>query len=171
MHDVPPYTVSIAVMMILTMLIETLTNQVIAVFQAANKIRKYQTFSSTIILLNIPLSYILLKFNSTNPIIPYTVSVALSCVYVISILHIAKNEVGLNVMQYLKKVMAKNIFVFVIIFMAVFISTSSFSSSMLRVILTSCLSIIYSCAIIWTIGIDSKERNLIKEIIKQKISK
>lgn len=169
LHDVPPYTVSIAVMMILTMLIETLVCQICAVFQAANKIKRYQIFSSIITLLNLPLSYILLKINSTNPIIPYIVSVTLSCVYVISILHIAKKDVGLNIMQYFKKVVAKNIFVFVIIFVAVFISTSSFSSSMLRVILTSCLSIIYSCAIIWTIGIDSIEKKIIKRIIKYRI--
>lgn len=171
LHEVPPYTVGIAVMMILTLLIETLANQVIAVFQAANKIRKYQTLSSTIILLNIPLSYILLKMNSANPILPYILSVVLSCVYIMSILQVAKNEVGLNVIQYLKKVVVRNILVFVIIFAAVFISISSFSPSLLRVVLTSCLSIIYSCLIIWTIGIDSKERNFIKEIIKHKISK
>ena len=92
LHDVPTYTVSIARLMILSILIETLGNQVIGVYQAANKIRRYQLYSSTIILFNVPLSYLLLRITPNNPIIPYIVSVSLSILYVFSILWNARRK-------------------------------------------------------------------------------
>lgn len=66
LHNVPPYTSTIGQLMIISILIETLANQIIGAYQAANKIKRYQVYSSTIILLNIPISYIFLRFSQTN---------------------------------------------------------------------------------------------------------
>ena len=60
--SVPPYTASIARLIILSLLIETQLNQIIAAFQAANKIRNVQLYSSIVLLMNIPLTYCVLKW-------------------------------------------------------------------------------------------------------------
>ena len=89
------------------MLIETQVNQIIAAFQAANKIKKYQLYSSTILLLNIPITYLLLKTLDDIPLVPYFVSILLSVLYAGSILWQAKVVIQLDLNRYIKQVIFK----------------------------------------------------------------
>lgn len=171
LHDVPPYTAVIAKLMMLSLLIETLVNQIIAAYQAANKIKRYQIFASSILLLNIPISYIVLKMNPHIPQIPYIVSVLLSVVYIISILWIAKKEVELDVKQFLSKVLGKNIIVFSISFVMVYYACGLLNPSLWRIIYTVIVSTMVSGILIWTIGLDNNERQYAIKLIKNKIVK
>lgn len=171
LHDVPTYTVSIARLMILSILIETLGNQVIGVYQAANKIRRYQLYSSTIILFNVPLSYLLLRITPNNPIIPYIVSVSLSILYVFSILWNARREIGLNLETYLKEVLLRDVIICILTLGFVWGSTLLLSPSLFRAFLTVLLTLACSALFAWKIGLDSKEKVFVKNIIKQKISR
>ena len=83
--EVPAFTVLIVRLLIISLFIETLTNQVIAVFQAANKIKHYQLWSSMIVLMTIPLAYIAL-LQKQAVYIPYSILIILSIGYVISLL-------------------------------------------------------------------------------------
>lgn len=169
LHNVPAYTVSIARLMILSILIETLVNQIIGAYQAANKIRRYQLYSSTIILFNIPLSYILLKIFPIYPLVPYIVSVSLSFFYAFSILWNAEKEIGLNLKNYLKEIVLTDIIVFFLTTGAVWGSVSMLSPSLLRIVITVLLTVVYSPIFIWGIGLDTKERIFVRNIIKRKI--
>ena len=167
----PPYTEQIVIMMIATTLIETLINQLIAAFQAANKIKRYQVYSSTIILLNIPASYLLLKFGLQYALIPYIVSIFLSVLYAISIIWVANKEVGLDVMGFLKKVLIPNISVFILILGIVLFAKTLMAPSMSRIIYTFIISLITSFIIIWAIGLNTVEKQFIKQIVRNKILK
>lgn len=169
LHEVPAYTVPIARLMILNILVETLANQVIGACQAANKIRRYQLYSSTIILLNIPLSYIILRMFPALPLIPYFVSVSLSALYVLSILWNAKNEIGLNLRGYTREVLLKCILVCSVSWGMTWICSTLLLPSITRVVVTVIVSLACSSALIWTIGLDCNEKNTIKNVIKQKI--
>ena len=61
LKEVPEYTIIFSRLIILSTLIETMANQIIGVFQAANKIKYYQSVSSIILLLIIPGAYFLLR--------------------------------------------------------------------------------------------------------------
>lgn len=169
LHEVPSYTISITRLMILSILIETLTNQIIGAYQAANKIRKYQLYSSTIILLNIPLAYLFLKILPNSPVLPYIVSVALSVFYIISILWNAKQEIGLDFQGYLTKVIYPNAIVFIMTTCLVYTCASIFTPSLFRVGLTTITTICISSILIWFIGLNTNEKKWTRIIIKQKI--
>ena len=169
LHEVPPYTVPIARMMIISILIETLSNQVIGAYQAANKIKKYQLYSSTIILLNIPISYLVLKMYPDNPLIPYMFSVLLSVAYVCSILWNARKEIGLDLWAYVKKVCLTDIVVYLLVMGFVWVCILPFSSSFLRLVLSVCLSVLFSFGVVWFLGLNPVEKNFVKNIVKQKI--
>lgn len=171
LHDVPPYTAVIAKLMMLSLLIETLVNQIIAAYQAANRIKRYQIFASTILLLNIPISYILLKMNPYNPQIPYIVSVFLSVVYIISILCIAKKEVELDIKKFLIKVLGRNVLVFSISFVVIYNACGLLNPSIWRILYTIIVSTMVSGLLIWTIGLDANERKYAFKLLKNKIVK
>lgn len=171
LNEVPPYTVIIGRLMILTLLIETISNQLIGAYQAANKIKRYQIYSSTIILLNIPLSYILLRFFPTNPILPYSISVLLSIFYVISIIWNAHKTLKMDINKYIKTTLAKITIVYGITIMLVWLSIQPFQPTLLRIIYTCCMTLLCSSLMIWFIGLDSSEKYFINKIIKQKITR
>lgn len=171
LHNVPPYTVIIGRLMILTILIETLANQIIGAYQAANKIKRYQIYSSTIILLNIPISYIFLRFQPTNPIIPYSISILLSILYVISIIWNAHKELKMNINKYIQSILVKIVIVYGITILFVWLSIQPIPSSFFRIIYTCCITLLISFLTIWLIGLDKSEKYFVNKIIKQKITK
>lgn len=170
LHKVPSYTVDITRLMILSILIETMANQIIGVFQAVNKIKRYQTFASSIILLNIPISYILLEFHPDQPLVPYFISLFLSICFVSSVIWNAKKILGMNLKKFIQSILSTIIIVYIIIISLVWFSTMSLTASFFRLILSCLLTIIYSTAIIWLIGLSRSEKAFVKEIILKKLS-
>lgn len=171
LHDVPPHTVVISKLMMFSLMVETLVNQIVAAYQAANKIKRYQICASSILLMNIPISFVLLKIYSHDPLIPYIVSIFLSTVYIFSILWIAKKEVGLDVKQFLIKVLVKNIVVFITSFVISYYACEFLEPTILRIIYTIFISTTLSVFIIWMIGLDNQERKYIRKFIINKIKK
>ena len=169
LHDVPAYTVPIARLMIVSLMVETLANQVIGAYQAANKIKRYQLYSSTIILFNIPFSYILLRIIPHAPIVPYIVSVSLSLLYAFSVLWNARQEIGLDLKAYFREVLLADMIVCILATGTVWGIVSLLSPSLPRVFITVLVAFACSAFFIWNIGLNVAERNFAKNIIKQKI--
>jgi O-antigen/teichoic acid export membrane protein len=164
----PPYSYEISLLLILSLIIETTANQIISVFQAKNKIKKYQIFASSLLLLNIPVSYCMLKFMSTSPILPYYISAFLSLAYVASILIIAKREIGLDINYYVRNVLSRMIGVFIFSLLVSYCFTGLFELTIYRIIYTIAFSFLVSAITIWFIGFDKVERNSLKNIIYSK---
>ena len=169
LKKVPDYTVEISFLMILSILIETLANQIIGAFQAANNIKKYQIYGSSIILLNLPLSYFLLRIYSDNPLLPYIVSVLLSVLYVIALLWIASQEIELNLRSFLKEVLIKSVVVFIVSILIVWCFVELFQATIFRCFITIIFSSSVISLCIWLFGLDSNEKKYIKNILIKKI--
>ncbi len=169
LKSVPNYAVDISRLMIISMLIETLSNQIIAVFQAENRIRKYQLYSSTIILLNVPISYILLRIYNTQPILPYISSIILSVFYVVSLLIVAKKEINLDVFKYVKTVICRVFLIYALVLSVVLSVTRAFAPSILRVLITIVVSLVTSSIVIWLGGLEGNEKRFIVNLVKSKI--
>lgn len=167
LHEVPPYTAVIAKLMMASLLVETLVNQVIAAYQAANRIKQYQLYSSTILLLNIPTSYIVLKIYPNYPQIPYLISVFLSVGYIVSILLIAKSEVQMDVKEFLMKVIGRNVVVFMLSIILSYYVCRILEPSLLRILYTTIVSTIISLFFIWCIGFNTQERQYVFTLIKK----
>ena len=171
LHNVPRLATEISRLMIATILVETLSNQVIAAYQAANKIRKYQISSSTILLCNIPISYVMLLAFPENALLPYVVSVGLSVLFSLSILWNAKRQIGFDIKRYSKEVLARVISVYLITFALVEACVSCLTPGFTRIIVSIILTIGISVITIGSIGISPKERTYIYGFIKKKFLK
>lgn len=167
LKDVPDYTIEITRLMIISLLIETLVNQIIGVFQAENKIKKYQLFSSTILLLIVPISYIILKLNVGFELTPYIVSIGASFLFSISILYIAMKEIDLNVGAYIKNVVVRECIVFILVYVFVKFSITKIELSWIHLILTVLLSCFYSVLFVFLVGLDSEERQFVRKYLKK----
>lgn len=168
--EIPEYTSVIVRILLVVLLIETSSNQIISVFQATNRIKSYQITSSVILLLNIPISYVCLKQYSFV-YTPYIISIVLSLIYVAVLLFVAKNHVGLDVKKYLVEVLFKIINVSVVsLILPLLVFTYSHSSilDLFLIIVTSIFSISVT---IWFLGLTVFERTRIIEYITQKIKK
>lgn len=165
--EIPDYTVEIAQLLIISIVIETTVNQIIGAFQAMNHIKKYQMVSSTILLLNIPISYILLKYYKSGVLIPYCVTCLLSFFYMFSLLHVAKSEISMDIKKYIKTIMLKMLLVTASAFSIEFLIYQLLPESLFRIFITVIESIIISCICIWLMGADDDERFMIKQKIKK----
>lgn len=169
LKDVPQYTVSIVDSLLIVALIETLVNQLISVFQAENRIKRYQQYSSAIILMCVPVSYSVLKWWNVNPMYPYLVSISLSILFSLTIIVIAKRDVHLDVTTYLSKVIVPNIIVYLLVFALTFVTTIIFEPSVVRIMVTVFFSVLFSCLFIWIIGLNSQEKIFVKKLVSDKI--
>lgn len=168
--SVPEYTSMIVRFLLIVLLIETSSNQIIAAFQAANKLRKFQSYSSVVLLLNIPLSYLCLKYSS-YVIIPYVISTVLSIIYVGILLYVAYLEIGLNIKLFFSEVMIKILIVSILSPIIPFLFYSHMPESLLRVFLTGGVSILSVLIVIWVSGLSFLEKKYVKHLIYNKIHK
>ena len=170
LHDIPVYTYTILKLLILSLLLEALANPIIGVFQAQNKIKRYQLFSSTILLLIVPFSYFILKYYSQSPLTPYFFIVIASFFFTISILIIAKTDLSMDVKSYIKKIILKEVGLFTVVWYIVHKYASHFEESIGRSIGSVLLTFVIFLPLIWFIGLNKIERTTIKDFIKKRIT-
>ena len=166
LSNAPKFTVEISQLLIISLLIETTVNQIIGAFQAQNRLRKYQLISSSILMLNIPLSYCMLKFWNVDPLLPYFVTCLLSLLYAISILYVAQKEIALKVTLYFKSILLRIIIVTTFAFSIEFFLYDIFEEFSFRVVITTFESLIVSSLCIWFLGTDRAERDIILNKIR-----
>lgn len=170
LRDYPDYTVAFSRLIIFSLLLETMTNQLIGAFQAANKIKFYQTVSSIILLSVVPFSYIGLTV-SNNPIIPYVIYVIISLVYILSLMFVAQRQIDLNIKAYIANVIWKDVVVFVPSFLITLFVVRYLPVNYWRIPVTFVISFIISSLLVWYVGINERERIVAKHIIKKQLKK
>lgn len=171
MGDVPQYTNIFSVLIIIYLLINSLNNPIWAAVQANGNLKQYSIIGSVIFISNIPLSYILFKFDFP-PYSAFVCYIFIRLIYLIISLRILTQLVeNINSMEYVNKVLFPIVFTAVLVFfvnyiISIILNTHSFLFFMIEL----CIYIIVTIAAIWMIGIDKKEREVIKNIIISKLS-
>jgi O-antigen/teichoic acid export membrane protein len=171
LRDVPLYSVQITRAFFVILLIETLVNQLFAVFQSANRLKKVQLYSSGILLLNIPLSYLLLKYVTNYYLAPYIISVILSVFFLMSILVVGKIEIQLNVAKYSKEVIMRSILVLVFSSVFVYLNIISFEESFIRVLNSCVISVVAVILTTYFVGLSNNERLIVQNFVRSKVKK
>ncbi|MFA5713890.1 MAG: lipopolysaccharide biosynthesis protein, partial [Bacteroidales bacterium] len=79
LKEVPPHTVTFVRLSLINLLIDSLAGPIITAIQATGKIKRYQLLVGSLITLNVPISFIALKFTN-SPHIVFVVSIAISLI-------------------------------------------------------------------------------------------
>lgn len=161
----PPYTVIFCQLMIINALIGCLGGGLPAVIQATGKIKYFQIVLSTTSLLSLPIAYFL--FKTGYP--PYSILVAFISTAAINIVVwqiLLKKIIDFNVSFFLKTAYLKILYVSVLI-MPLFFIRDFFSAGPTRFIFFSLFAVVWLSTSIYFVGIESKEREMMRQILKK----
>ena len=164
LSQVPKHTVLFTRLIIIYSLSEILSDHLITAQYANGKIRNYQIAVGGIMLLNIPLSYIILK-QGFIPEITLVIGIIISQACFITRLFFLRKSIDLNISSYLKDVYIKVLIVSIISATIPFICYVGFEKSIMRFIIVSIVSVISTGLTIYFVGCNKKEKTFINSYI------
>jgi len=171
--DVPAHTSSFVVLVIMFVLSESLSTPIDTALQSTGKIRRLSTRVGLLQLTNFPLFYILLYVNCI-PEVVLIVSIATSQICLIVRLIEARRMLGMTMGLFMKDVYINVAFVSILAFLIPYGISLTLDCGMHRLLITSPVSVAYSCFIIYMLGCSKEEKSFVRSKvveIKNKVIK
>lgn len=166
----PEYASEFAIMMLFYALLETLSAPMWMTVQATGKIKKYQLVISSVISLNIVLSYVFLKMGF-GPVTVLAVKCCLDIVYLIVRLIFMKAKIDFSLREFLRGTMLPIFFVSVLCFVGVYFASGITKSCLERLIVTTSVFLVFYVASVVFIALNKKERMQIYSFVAGKLKK
>lgn len=168
---VPEHTVSFVRWILATSLIDSLSGTLMTASQASGRIKLYQFLVGTLILLNLPLSYLFLSFYPM-PDVAFIVGCSISFVALLLRLFIVSKLVYITVIDFMRETLVRIIPITLICpIFPVLISMSLPCHTFMNFALTVVVSVISCIGIYWIIGLNNEERTFILRYISNIINK
>jgi len=167
--DVPDYAVIFTQLVILTSFTEAMSAPIWTAIGATGKVKRYQILVSLIILLDIPLVYIAFKLGCT-PTCAFIINLLINILAYIYRLIYVKKYVNYKLSKYYQYVISPCLIV-TLLSCPIPILLRSIASSTLYVLVSICVTIIVSCFIIYSFGLNKAERDFIINGIVKRIKK
>lgn len=170
LHKVPDNTVIFSRLVIITAMIDTLGHPLSTSVNASGNIRNYQVVTGILLILNLPISYFLLKVWS-YPYVVFYVSIVLS--FIVQLVRIAfmKQMFGMPVSKYIREVMVKVLPIAIVSFLMGFITRRYLGDSMWSHLTVILLSVGMVMVLSWSFGINKSQREFILRLIAKRIIK
>lgn len=165
--EIPKYTVIFVRLVLFIALIESIGNPIMAAIQATGNIKWYQIVVGSFLLLNLPISYILLYIGFP----PQSTMVAGAVIAIIS--HIARmffmrKQVNMSIRAYMKGPMLTIFLVTLCTIIIPLLLFISFDESLVRFLLVAATSVLCSILTIYFIGFTTGEKAFFREMIMYK---
>ena len=162
--QVPEHTVLFTRLVIILSLAEIISNALITAQNATGKIRNYQLVVGGILLMNFPISYILLKIGYI-PEITVIVAIIISQVCLMARLSFLRHSVKLDITSFFKNVYCNVIMVSIAAAILPYICHLFIEGRLARLFTVGIVSIVTSGLSIYFIGCDKEERALAKRYV------
>ncbi|MBO7482011.1 MAG: oligosaccharide flippase family protein [Bacteroidales bacterium] len=169
LDEVPEHTIAFTRLVIINAVIESLANPLIAVVQATGNVKKYQLIVGSIIIANLPVSYIFLSLGY-NPESTMVIAIVISLIAHIAriiILHKMPN-VNIKAMEYIKNVIVICLCLSILATIIPLVTVHFMEPSIIRMIVTALVSVIWTALLAITIGMNKNERKNLVNIVKRK---
>lgn len=171
LKDFPEYTVVFVQLILINTLVDTISYALMAGAQATGKIKAYQATVGTIMLLNIPISYIFLKIG----IEPYQVlyiNISISVICLFFRLFFLKKLIKLEISHFLKEVVLK-VFILTIVVILIMYQLKKYlnEETLINFIIISVLSVVLIIFFSYLLILSKIEKQLIKSFIDKKLLK
>lgn len=160
----PEYATEYAIMMLLYALLETLSAPMWMTIQATGKIKKYQLVISSVISLNIVLSYIFLKLGS-GPVTVLAIKCCLDIIYLIVRLIFMKAKIDLSIKEFLKTTILPIITVSALCITGIIFASKGISNDLIRLIVTTGVFIVIYIGSVIFVVLSRNERLQIMSFI------
>jgi hypothetical protein len=169
LKDVPPYAGIFCQWLIIYNLIDSVQAPLWKVITATGNIRSYEIWLNIVLILNIPLSYICLKYGMA-PYIVVIISTGLNLVTALfRVIHV-KIQVSYPISFYAKEVVLRVFLVSGIYMSLWYISTFLFEvNNLLSFVIFFGISVIINILTIYLVGLNPVDRKLVVRLFNEKI--
>lgn len=172
LKEIPEYCVAFSSLILIVAMISQTTSGVMSLVQATGKVRNYQMTISIVMLLNIPLSYVLLKIGFSAPWVIVGM-VAIEAVTSFARVYFAHILTSMSIGLFFRNVVCPVFIVYIITSLLLIIIKTNFyphtDDFMSFLVLTSVAIIVNS--IVCYFALSKSERDFLKNIIISKIKK
>lgn len=168
--EVPPMAGLFTRLVILESLLDTLGGPMITSLMATGRIKWYQIVVGTILLLNIPVAYLMLKRGS-HIATPLVVSVIFMILGNASRLIFCRKMIGLSLRRYIHDVILPISMVSVLALVPGLLILHSLEPGWLRLIIMTVLSFAVIVITVFSLGFNQSERDFIIGIIRPRIAR
>lgn len=166
--QLPEYVVPFTRLIIIISAIDSMASPLMTTAHATGKIKLYQSSVGTVIISNLPISYLLLKLGGL-PITVFYVSLCISITCLFLRLWIVRRLIGFPIKRYVTEVFAKCILICILSIIIPFIAHIILPQSFLNVVIICCLCIVSSLVFIYGVGLNNQEKELVHKIINKKV--
>lgn len=170
--DVPKYAVIFTRLVIITAFVDSMTNPLATLVQATGVVKKYHIVVGGLLILNLPLSFVLLKIGF-GPEATMYVSIVLSLISLHARLLVLKQLVDYPIIKYHKRVSLPTVLVVACSSTVIMLAKPFFAdvSGFIGIVETFGFSIVSCMFFILVFGLSSDERNTFRKILLNKIRK
>jgi len=154
---VPDYTVIFTRLVIINVLIDCISGPLMTAAQASGKIKLYQSVVGGLLILNLPISYLFLKFGF-QPQVTIFVSIGVSVLALILRLLILNNLVKLKIENFFYQVILKITIVGIFAAIIPLLFSIFMDISIHRIVIATLTSIVSSLSVIFFLGLSNDER-------------
>lgn len=168
----PKYTSVFVILSIINLLIDCISGSLMIGAQATGNIKWYQIVVGTLIFLNLPIAYFLLKIYK-NPELIYYTSIIISCLSFLFRMYFLQKCLNLSIFLFFKQVIFRIVLVTIAsIIVFLFLTRFMFIENEFILFLIRSLTLLIIVIItIFFLGINSDERKFINQLIYEKILK
>ena len=168
--SVPQYAGEFVILNIIYMLLETLSAPMWMTVQATGKIRNYQLIISSIILLNIFLSFIFLSWGY-SPLVVMEIKCILDIIYLIVRLVFMKNKVQLPIVDFVKQVLLQIIPITIVSCLVMFLLDSPEFNEIQYLGISAISFFALYIPLVFYVCVSKEDRNKLRHFIINKIQK
>lgn len=172
LENPPLYASEMIFFCLLCLLVDTLSGSLNTAIQATGKIKAYQVVIGTLVLINLPISYLLFKNEVTDlPSVIFKIWLILSIISLFFRLYFLKKLLDFNIIIFLKEVLAK--VVVVVIFSGIIgygLKLIFIEKTFIKVGAETLIYLILLAGIIYFLVLNQKEKQFIQQLKNKFIS-
>lgn len=170
LKSVPAYAVIFFQLILIAYTFEKFTFEITTSIRAVGNIKKFQIIETSVLLLNIPVYYLVLKMGYP-PCSIYITSIIISLMGACVRLHFGKIIAGIDINSYIKTIVFPVLLPVILTIIFAFLPTLILNESALRLFITLFVSIIIMVSTFWFWGLNTIEKVKISQMVKPQISK
>lgn len=170
LKEVPQYTPLFFRLIIITTMIDGISNPFMRAVDATGNIKKYQIIVGGILLMIVPVSYVVLKLGGA-PYSVFTVHICMSFLAFLMRLYLVRKLINYSIMLYWKNVLSRLIVVVIISVAFSLFVRAKMEPSLIRLVAVSLISVSAVFLLSYNLALLPNERALLKNKFKSIIQK
>lgn len=163
----PNYSNTLVTLCLITILIDSISGPLMTGIQATGKIKMYQIVVGTLVFLNLPLSYLFLKYSKFDSAsVVFYIWIGVSFLSLFFRLYYLKIAINFSVWYFIKEVLLRIILVVIItIVLSITLKNNYIFNTFVEFVISTLIYVIAIAFLIFSLGFNTKERNFMMNVI------